>query len=498
MGRLNDRDLLPGSMALASSSTHLEFSGDLADYQPAVFCRFEGVEVLSLGALIYAHEQHDIAVTGKGILSGPSAGLVPKQLPGLSEQVIDVTQPVPERVFDGSEGGPFFRPYFIAPVACRNVLIEGVTLRQGPMWNIVPIYCRHVIVRGVHIDSRGVVNGDGVNIESSQNVLVNTAPSTPGTTVTVSRQVGTTMASASTCPWRTSSFGTITPRGDSAPSLVAVKRPEVFVRSTSSRCHQPVASRSVPKCKTNTCGKRMSGQVSHSTAKDHEMRRPMGRMYALLWVILAVGAQTGAGQALGPDAEDAAAAAYARLLTERSDKIVAALQLRDAALAVRVRDMLVDQYRTLNEIHAARDVALAALPDSIQADPSRLDAARTEIKDRTDADICRTHRRFVARLQVELEATQVDQIKDGMTYGILPVTYRRYLELLPTLTDQQRRDILAELIEAREHAMDAGSAEEKHAWFRRYKGRINNHLSKAGYDLKQAEAELRARQISPE
>jgi len=42
------------------------------------------------------------------------------------------------------------------------------------------------------------------------------------------------------------------------------------------------------------------------------------------------------------------------------------------------------------------------------------------------------------------------------------------------------------LLEAREHAMDAESSDKKHAWFGKYKGRINNYLSSEGYDLKKA------------
>jgi hypothetical protein len=53
---------------------------------------------------------------------------------------------------------------------------------------------------------------------------------------------------------------------------------------------------------------------------------------------------------------------------------------------------------------------------------------------------------------------------------------------------------MANLLEAREHAMDGGSSEEKHAIFGKYKGRINNYLSKQSFDLKTAEKELSARQ----
>ncbi|MCY1460862.1 hypothetical protein D9M71_784570 [compost metagenome] len=55
--------------------------------------------------------------------------------------------------------------------------------------------------------------------------------------------------------------------------------------------------------------------------------------------------------------------------------------------------------------------------------------------------------------------------------------------MLPNLTAEQKDYIYKALVEAREHAMDGGSSKEKHGWFGKYKGRINNYLSKQGYDL---------------
>ena len=150
----------------------LHFSGRIEDYLPVVFCRCEGIEIIGLGGLIYAHEQDRIAVTGHGVLVGPETGPVREIRKGLSDQIVDPELPVEQRIFDGREGRHYFRPYFICPVGCTNVFVEGVTLRHGPMWNIVPIYCDRVVIRGVTVDSRGVGNGDGINIESSRNVLV--------------------------------------------------------------------------------------------------------------------------------------------------------------------------------------------------------------------------------------------------------------------------------------------------------------------------------------
>ena len=70
-----------------------------------------------------------------------------------------------------------------------------------------------------------------------------------------------------------------------------------------------------------------------------------------------------------------------------------------------------------------------------------------------------------------------------MTYNVLPITYKGYLEMIPRLTTEEQKFIMEALTEAREHAMDAGSSEKKHAWFGKYKGRINNYLSSRGYDV---------------
>ena len=71
-----------------------------------------------------------------------------------------------------------------------------------------------------------------------------------------------------------------------------------------------------------------------------------------------------------------------------------------------------------------------------------------------------------------------------MTYDVLHVTYNGYNNMILNLTEEQKKQIMTWLIEAREFAMDAESSDKKHAWFGKYKGRINNYLSAQGYNLK--------------
>jgi len=87
----------------------------------------------------------------------------------------------------------------------------------------------------------------------------------------------------------------------------------------------------------------------------------------------------------------------------------------------------------------------------------------------------------------------VECVNAGEIYVILPLTYKGFCDMSPGLKELQKKQIKVWLVEAREHAMDAGTSEEKHQWFGKYKGRINNYLSAAGYDMKKEGVEWQKR-----
>src|SRR5436190_22485974 len=97
-------------------------------------------------------------------------------------------------------------------------------------------------------------------------------------------------------------------------------------------------------------------------------------------------------------------------------------------------------------------------------------------------------------MAAELTPEQMDKVKDKMTYNKVQVTYDAYCEIVPNLTEPQKEKIFELLKEAREEAMDAGSAEEKSAIFKKYKGKINNYLSAQGIDVGKAYKDWGARQ----
>ncbi|RXK53627.1 DUF3826 domain-containing protein [Oleiharenicola lentus] len=203
---------------------------------------------------------------------------------------------------------------------------------------------------------------------------------------------------------------------------------------------------------------------------------------ALLVILLSVAPALRAGDTPPPPPPE---------LVQRADKIVAALQLADAAQAARVSDLVARQYAALRLVHETRDTGLKLAGEL--TDKTEAEQAKARIKDTATARQAALHYAFVAALSAELTPAQVDGVKDGMTYGVLPNTFKVYQEMLPNLTAEQKRQILAWLTEAREHAMDASTSDEKHGWFGKYKGRINNYLAQAGIDMKQAEKDMFAR-----
>ncbi len=190
-------------------------------------------------------------------------------------------------------------------------------------------------------------------------------------------------------------------------------------------------------------------------------------------------------------------AAYTQVIHQRADKIVATLGVADASKAARVREIIAQQYRRLRQIHDARDAQIQAVKKQAGENKGAADAGVQAGLEEANTKLDKLHKEYLLKLSAELAPEQVDKVKDGMTYGVLPLTYRVYREMLPDLTDRQKAQILAWLIEAREKAMDAGSSKEKHAWFGKYKGKINNYLSATGYDLKKAEQDLAQRRKAP-
>jgi polygalacturonase len=169
-----------------SAGATLRFNTDPRLYLPVVHTRWEGVECMNYSPFIYSFEQENIAITGAGTIDGqanndhwwwwngsPIFGgrsdrgnqmASRRRLFDMGENDI----PVVDRVFGE---GSFLRPNLVQFYRCRNILIDGVTVKNSPMWQLHPVLCTNVTVRHATMVSHGP-NNDGCNPESCRDVLI--------------------------------------------------------------------------------------------------------------------------------------------------------------------------------------------------------------------------------------------------------------------------------------------------------------------------------------
>jgi len=67
----------------------------------------------------------------------------------------------------------FLRPNLVVLNNCKRVLLEGVTFQNSPAWNLHPFLCSDLTLRGVVVKNPWYAqNGDGIDLESSTNTLI--------------------------------------------------------------------------------------------------------------------------------------------------------------------------------------------------------------------------------------------------------------------------------------------------------------------------------------
>ncbi|MFZ6033616.1 MAG: glycoside hydrolase family 28 protein [Melioribacter sp.] len=161
------------------------FSTNPKDYLPVVFTRWEGVECYNYSPLIYGFEVDNVAITGEGVFDGMASDENWWKWKGRKNPKDDETQnnpnsrprlfemnnqdvPVDKRVFGE---GHYLRPNFVQFYKSKNILIEGVTFKNSPMWFLHPVLSENIIIRNVKTIGHGP-NNDGCDPESCKNVLI--------------------------------------------------------------------------------------------------------------------------------------------------------------------------------------------------------------------------------------------------------------------------------------------------------------------------------------
>ncbi|WP_438483014.1 DUF3826 domain-containing protein [Oleiharenicola lentus] len=173
------------------------------------------------------------------------------------------------------------------------------------------------------------------------------------------------------------------------------------------------------------------------------------------------------------------AAVFERRIGGRADKIMERLSLTDATLARDVRNRVLKFYRDLHAAHADRDQQLIALASG---DPHQIN----RVNFNADKHAHQVYGEFVGALARDLDDTQIEAIKDWMTFDLQSLSVDEYRRMFPTMTARQQAQILAWITAAREAAVIAGSAETKLDVYRVNKLRMHAYLSAQGFDVETA------------
>ncbi len=119
---------------------------DPADYPPARPKIRSYTDNYVNQSLIYGEDLEDVAITGRGVIDGQG------------------------EAFHWTEYRN--RPYIIRLVSCRNVLIEGVTLRNSAMWMQHYLACENLTVRGISVFNHVTYNNDGIDVDGCRAVRI--------------------------------------------------------------------------------------------------------------------------------------------------------------------------------------------------------------------------------------------------------------------------------------------------------------------------------------
>lgn len=151
----------------------LKFSPD-PRYYPLVNSSWEGTRLYNYSPFIYAFGATDIAIIGKGTIDGNAMSTFATwrdiQRPDLqaSRKMNHEETAVESRIFGE---GHYLRPHLVQFYQCKNITLEGVFITNSPFWCIHLLQSENIICRSLRYDAK-LVNNDGIDPESSRNILI--------------------------------------------------------------------------------------------------------------------------------------------------------------------------------------------------------------------------------------------------------------------------------------------------------------------------------------
>ena len=125
---------------------------------------FDYEKVLAQPALILAHNQRNIGITGKGVIDGQ--GFI------VANNIIDLVYKglIKDNLTDDRPSAS--RPFDIYFKGCSNVMIQGITLKDPCAWTLVNDQCKNVVINQITLDAKAYWNNDGIDIVDCDSVSI--------------------------------------------------------------------------------------------------------------------------------------------------------------------------------------------------------------------------------------------------------------------------------------------------------------------------------------
>jgi polygalacturonase len=116
-------------------------------------------------ALILCHDQQNVGITGKGVIDGQGRQV--------ARNVADIVHKgLIKDAFRNDRPEVEIRPMIIYFRSCKNILVKGVTIRNGAAWIQTYDQCKNVDIDSITVDSRAFWNNDGIDIVDCDSVAV--------------------------------------------------------------------------------------------------------------------------------------------------------------------------------------------------------------------------------------------------------------------------------------------------------------------------------------
>ena len=161
----------------------LQGSSNPEDYLPRIPSRFEGTErecyqsLLNLGVMDHRAgcTSEDVLIRGKGTISGGGRLLAERMMAAERERLKEYIHSLGDKVLECENantipGRARGRPIQICNA--KNVRITGLTLQNGPGWNVHMIYSEQIVTDHCIFRSEDIWNGDGWDPDSSSGCTI--------------------------------------------------------------------------------------------------------------------------------------------------------------------------------------------------------------------------------------------------------------------------------------------------------------------------------------